>query len=83
MEKETQSITPFKLHAHWAFNRNRESWLGQKKDVLHKLKIWGNSLEVQRLGLSTSTAGGSGLIPGWGTKILQATQQIKKKKIEE
>lgn len=32
MEKETQSITPFKLHAHWAFNRNRESWLGQKKE---------------------------------------------------
>ena len=53
--------------------------------VLHKLKIWGNSLEVQWLGLSTSTAGGSGLIPGWGTKILQATQRIKKKKkkIEE
>ena len=24
-------------------------------------------------GLSASTAGGPGLVPGWGTKILQAT----------
>ena len=45
--------------------------------VLHKLKIWGNSLEVQWLGLWTSTAGGSGLIPGGGTKILQDTQWIQ------
>ena len=32
MENETQSIIPLKLHAHWAFNRNRQSWLGQKKE---------------------------------------------------
>ena len=32
----------------------------------------GNSLVVQRLGLGTSTAGGTGSIPGWGTKISQA-----------
>ena len=38
---------------------------------------------VQWLGLCTPTARGKGLIPGWGTKILQATQcgqKIKKKK---
>ena len=33
--------------------------------------IKGNSLVVWWLGLHTSTAGGTGLIPGGGTKILQ------------
>ena len=33
---------------------------------------------VQWLGLHTSTAGGSGLIPGQGTKILQGTQHCQK-----
>ena len=32
----------------------------------------GNSLAVQWLELHASTAGDTGLIPGWGTKILQA-----------
>ena len=31
------------------------------------------SLVVQWLGLCTSTAGGTGSIPGWGTKILHAS----------
>ena len=31
------------------------------------------SLMVQWLRLSASTAGGMGSIPGWGTKILQAS----------
>lgn len=30
----------------------------------------GNSLAVQWLGLCTSSAGGLGLLPGWGTNIL-------------
>ena len=38
------------------------------------------SLVVQCLRLHASTAGGPGLIPGWGTKILHATQYGKKKK---
>ena len=33
---------------------------------------------VQWLGLCTSTAGGIGLIPGWGIKILHAVQSGKK-----
>ena len=33
----------------------------------------GNSLAVQWLGLHISTAGGTGLIPGRGTKVLHAT----------
>ena len=38
-----------------------------------KFQCRGNSLAVQWLGLLASTAGGWGLIPGQGTKILQAT----------
>ena len=33
---------------------------------------------VQWLGFCTSTAGGMGLIPGWGIKILHAVQSGKK-----
>ena len=33
-----------------------------------------NSLVVQWLGLRAFTAEGPGSIPGWGTKILQATR---------
>ena len=43
----------------------------------------GTSLAVQWLRLCASTAGGTGSIPGWRTKILHATkggQKIKKKK---
>ena len=42
----------------------------------------GNSLEVQWLGLRASTAGGTGLVPGWGTKIPPVTwlgKQTKKR----
>ena len=45
--------------------------------------IVGNSLAVQWLGLYTFTAEGMGLIPGRGTKTLQAMQhdqKFKKKK---
>ena len=35
---------------------------------------------VQWLGLHTSTARGTGSIPGWGTKILHAAWSKKKKK---
>ena len=34
----------------------------------------GNSLVVQCLRLQVSTAGGIGLTPGWGAKILHASQ---------
>lgn len=40
----------------------------------------GNSLRVQWLGLSTSTAGAMGLIPGWGAKSLQAVWCSQKTK---
>ena len=39
-----------------------------------------DSLVVQWLGPCPSTAEGSGSIPGWGTKILQAEGKKKKKK---
>ena len=41
---------------------------------------YGNSLEVQWLGLSASTAGGTGSIPGWGTKIPKARRGGQRKK---
>ena len=40
----------------------------------------GTSLVVQWLILHASTAGGTGWIPGWGTKIPQATWRGQKKK---
>ena len=43
----------------------------------------GTSLVVQWLRLFTSTAEGMGLIPGWGTKILNALWHSKKKKKKE
>ena len=42
--------------------------------------IGGNSLVVQLLGLHTSTAGGTGSIPGQGSKILHTSQLGKKTK---
>ena len=42
-----------------------------------------DSLAVQRLRLCASSAGGVGLIPGWGTKIPYAAQHQKKKKERE
>ena len=42
----------------------------------------GNSLVVQWLGLRASTAWGMGSIPGWVTKIPQATRCGQKKKKE-
>ena len=41
------------------------------------------SLAVQWLRLHTSNARGTGLIPGQGTKILQATHGVAKKKKKE
>ena len=65
----------------------RQTPWGQKLGLSHNPKpnashsdIWkglknikGNSLAVQWLGLCAFTAEGTGSIPGWGTKIPQAT----------
>ena len=40
----------------------------------------GNSLEIQWLGLHTSTVGGTGSTPGLGRKILHAAHQSQKNK---
>ena len=48
-----------------------------------KRNVTGTSLAVQQLRLHVSTAAGVGLIPGWGTKILQAmwcSWKVKEKK---
>ena len=55
-----------------------------KKIGLHKnLKLSGNSLEIQWLGFRASTTEGSGLIPGWGTKIPQAVAASPKNKTKQ
>ena len=54
----------------------------QQAGIYHicNFKHLGTFLAVQRLRLHTFTAGGMGLIPGWGTKIPHATRCSKKKK---
>ena len=44
-----------------------------------KKNLCGNSLAVQLLGFRALNAEGPGSIPGWGTKIPQATQRSQKK----
>ena len=46
---------------------------GQYLSVFFIKRFPGNSLVVQWLRLSASTAGGAGLIPGWGTKVPHAS----------
>ena len=53
--------------------------ISQGKTILLKTILW-TSLVVQWLRLRASTAGGTGLIPGRGTKIPHAAQRGKKKK---
>ena len=48
-----------------------------------KLEGRGTSLVVQWLGLGTSTAGGTGSIPGWRTNILHDKQCSQKKRKKE
>ena len=52
--------------------------------IFHKATViktvLGNSLMVQWIGLHAVTAKGTDLIPGWGTKILQAKGCSQKKK---
>ena len=48
--------------------------------VRTKWAATGTSLAVQWSGHCPSTAGGTGSIPGWGTKVPHATQCGKKKK---
>ena len=50
-------------------------------NICYRNNVRGNSLVVQWLGLHASTAGGMGLIPGWGTEMLCAawcSQKTKK-----
>ena len=55
-----------------------------KTGVCHdKAELFGNSLPVQWLVLHTSTAGGMGSIPGWGTKTHMSCGAAKKKKKAE
>ena len=48
--------------------------------MLFLKKRAGNSVVVQWLRIHASTAGGTGSIPGWGTKISHATHSAAKNK---
>ena len=58
-----------------AYVNTSQCWL-----LAIKINKLGNFLVIQRLGLCASSAGGTGSIPGWGTKILQTVQGRQKKK---
>ena len=51
-----------------------------RKKLVLKISKGGNSLAVQWLRFQASHSGGCVLICGWGTKILHAARQKKKKK---
>ena len=56
-------------------------FLGQSPKAIEikaKTNKWENSLAVQWLGLHAFPAEGLDIIPGWGTKILQAAWHSKK-----
>ena len=56
--------------------KKKEQKLREEKiSVLRKAL---DSLEIQWLGLRTSTTKGTSSIPGWGTKILHATRYSRK-----
>lgn len=72
-------------------NSNADIWLqdvGPFSQMLPPWDLWlwckkvliGTSMAVQWLGLYASTAGGTGLIPGQGTKILWVRCKKKKKR---
>ena len=52
--------------------------LGSTKKAGTEVRRLGNSLAVQWLRLCTSTSRGTGLLPGQGTKILQAVRHGQK-----
>ena len=55
----------------------------QKKKQERKKTLLRNSLVVQWLGLSALAATALGSIPGWGTRLLQATERDQTKKKEK
>ena len=50
------------------------------KIIANQIQPKGTSLAVQCLRICTSTAGGTGSIPGWGTKVPHAVWCGQKKK---
>ena len=55
---------PFRIH--YSFQKER--------NAIFKITLLGTSLAIQWLRLCVSTAGGMGSVPGWGARILHATQ---------
>ena len=78
-----------KTHVYTTHRHTNTHIQGQFPHFFSKASLWetasqnnspqGTSLAVQWLRLHPSTAGGTGSIPGWGTKIPQASQRDQKK----
>ena len=54
-------------------------WDGEGTHSTFRYSLVGTSLMVQWFGFCTSNAGGIGLTPGWGTKILPEARKKYKK----
>ena len=76
MEKLDEFL--LELYAMKSFSKKEiAEYMDKKKDIYElaiKINKLGDFLVIQRLGLCVSIAGGTGSIPGWGTKILQTVQ---------
>ena len=80
MDRETWCATVYGVTKSQIRPRDSTDWVIMEVIQKNWLKEVGTFLAVQWLKLHTSHAGGTGSIPGWGTKISYAMQQGKKKK---
>ena len=80
MDRETWRATVYGVTKSQTWPRDWTDWVIMEVIQKNWLKDVGTFLAVQWLKLHTSNAGGTGSIPGWGTKISYAMQQGKKKK---
>ena len=69
---------PTLTYTHTALHNDQECQIQNENP--QTAQVPGNSLVVQSLGLCASTAGDLGSIPGWETRIPQASQHSQRKK---
>ena len=84
--RELDPICMLQLRVHMPQLRSPHAATKTRRNQINNVKkkkwaYWA-SLVVQRLRLHASTVGGTGSIPGWGTKILHAAWCSQKKKNE-
>ena len=75
---ETSACSPLARQSHSEQGSGSDASSLGRRTLKSKTCLSGTSLEVQWLRLHASTAGGTGLIPGQGTKTPHATQHGQK-----